>query len=74
MIRVKNKMATKKTLTACDIHMNVKFTVPAFGGRITVIAELQLLLQNLLLAKDLEHKSYEVKRSTLLTELMAPIY
>ena len=71
---MKNKMTSKKTLTACDIHMNIKFTVPMFGGRITVIAELQLLLQNLLLAKDLEHKSYEVKRSTHLPEILAPIY
>ena len=74
LIRVKNKMKTKKTLTACDIHTNLKITLPEFGGRITVVTELQLLLENMVLAKDLEHKSYEVKRSTRLPEIMAPIY
>lgn len=66
----KNKLLKPpKGDTSCNIHLNVRFKVQ--GEEHT--AEIQLLLENFLIAKDLEHKYYEFRRATRLSELLAPV-
>ncbi|CAD7925567.1 unnamed protein product [Amoebophrya sp. A120] len=75
VIRVKNKMKKRDMVTAADIHLNLRIPVPPFTGeKLYHIAELQLLLENFVLVRDLEHRYYEIKRANKFVELLAPVF
>ena len=74
IIRVKNKMKKKAMVTAADIHMNARLDFPVFDKMVSHVVEVQLVLENFVLARDLEHKYYEIKRCERLKEILAPIF
>lgn len=55
--------------TSCNIHLNVCFEVQNEEHT----AEIQLLLENFLIAKDLEHKYYEFRRAKKVMEILNPV-
>lgn len=66
----KNKLLSRpEGDTSCNIHLNVRFDVQ--GEEHT--AEIQLLLETFVIAKDLEHKYYEFRRATRLVEILEPV-
>ena len=67
-------MRKRGMVTAADIHMNLKVPIPPFDENLYHIGELQLVLENFVLARDLEHKYYEIKRASKFAELLAPIF
>ena len=74
VIRVKNKMKKKAMVTAADIHMNAELKLPVFDKIVSHTVEIQLVLENFVLARDLEHKYYEIKRCERLKEILPPIF
>jgi len=71
VVSAKNKLLVRPdTDTSVNIHLNVRFSVQ--GEEHT--AEVQLLLQNFVLAKDLEHKYFEFRRAGRPMEILAPIF
>jgi hypothetical protein len=42
--------------------------------KVIIVGELQLLLENFVLAKDLEHKYYEIRRATNIKAMLSPIF
>lgn len=74
VVRVKNKMKNKKMATAADIHINVRVKPHEFEDELAICGELQLLLEHFVLAKDLEHKYYEIRRAETVRALWAPIF
>eukprot|EP00746_Dinoflagellata_sp_MGD_P141912 gnl/MRDRNA2_/MRDRNA2_74928_c0_seq1.p1 gnl/MRDRNA2_/MRDRNA2_74928_c0~~gnl/MRDRNA2_/MRDRNA2_74928_c0_seq1.p1 ORF type:complete len:811 (-),score=110.47 gnl/MRDRNA2_/MRDRNA2_74928_c0_seq1:86-2518(-) len=69
-VQAKNKLLKPPTKDmSCDIHVNVRFDV--HGEEFT--AEIQLVLQHFLIATDLEHKYYQFRRTTRLSEILTPV-
>lgn len=71
---VKNKLQERPvaTDTSANIHINVEFK--SLHGSARHTAELQLLLENFVLAKNLEHKYYELRRAQKFVEILLPIF
>ena len=61
-------------VTSSNIHINFRLKAEKFDGAVVIVGELQLLLENFVLAKDLEHKYYEIRRAENLKALLSPIF
>jgi len=72
VVRCKNKLLKPPANNdhALNIHLNVEFDVQGE----THIAEIQLLLEAFLIAKDLSHKYYEYHRATQVHEILGPVF
>eukprot|EP00746_Dinoflagellata_sp_MGD_P016216 gnl/MRDRNA2_/MRDRNA2_136487_c0_seq1.p1 gnl/MRDRNA2_/MRDRNA2_136487_c0~~gnl/MRDRNA2_/MRDRNA2_136487_c0_seq1.p1 ORF type:complete len:863 (+),score=111.87 gnl/MRDRNA2_/MRDRNA2_136487_c0_seq1:186-2774(+) len=71
VVRGKNKLVVPPDKgTKLDVHLNVCFDVQGEEH----CAELQLLLEGILLARDLEHKCYTFRRSARLGDMLAPVW
>lgn len=73
IVSCKNKLLSRPSGddTSANIHLNVQFR--CLGGAHHV-AELQLLLENFVLAKNLEHQYYELRRAKRIGEVLNPIF
>lgn len=69
VVRNKNKLCVPET-TSFSLQLNVRIS---FSG-IEHTAELQLLLESFVVAQDLEHKYYELKRAMSLNSVLSPIF
>jgi hypothetical protein len=70
VVACKNKLQKRpdKDLSL-DIHLNVRFSVQGDKH----VGEVQLLFEHFLVARDLEHKYYEIRRATRLADVLAPV-
>lgn len=75
VLSVKNKLRFRpgdgpEGDTSASIQINVSLNSQGEPH----VAEIQLVLENMILAKDLEHKYYEFKRAARLTDILKPVF
>lgn len=71
VIACKNKL---KERPETDTSVSFQLLVSMGSRGESHVAELQLLLDNFLVAKDLEHKYYEFRRAEKLSEILMPVF